>query len=92
MNSPPPMTRIELIHGSVSCFVLGLFSLLPVIGLPFAMVALARGWSIRRRSRGLWNPAERYLKWSGNCASWGAALSTITAITLGLLVALASKG
>jgi hypothetical protein len=88
MNNKPPLNRIELINSSLRCFTLGVFSLLPIIGLPIAAMVLARIWSIRRRSKGIWNPAERYLHWSGIFASWGAGFSSLAAVVFGMFTAI----
>jgi len=91
MNNPPPMNRAELIDRSLRCFVLGLWSLLPIIGLPIAAFVLMQNWRIQRRSRGMWNPAERFLRWACICASLGAGLSSLAAIVIGMLAALHSE-
>lgn len=91
MNIAPPQTRLQIIHGSVRCFVFSLFSLLPVIGLPFAVAALGFFWRANRRARGFWNPAADYLRWGLSCATWGAAISSLSAIAIGMAVALASE-
>jgi hypothetical protein len=87
--APPPPLRIELIAGSMRCFALGIFSLLPILGLPIAVLVLAMRWRIGRRARGFWNPAALYLHWGCQCASWGTALSSLVAIGVGMSIALA---
>ena len=84
------LSRVELIETSMRCFVLGLFSLLPVIGLPIAALVWMMNWRIQRRAAGAWNPAERYLRGGCVCASWGAFLSSLTAIVLGMIAAVSA--
>ena len=91
MRNGPPLTRVELIDASMSCFTLGLISLLPVIGLPIAVLVLSRARGIRRREAGMWNPARRYLFWGQVCASWGAGISTLAAVIVGMIAAFNSS-
>jgi len=90
MKTPPPLNRAELIDRSLRCFVLGLWSLLPIIGLPIAVLALMQNWRLHRRARGMWNPAERFLWWSWICATLGAGLSSLAAIVIGMLASIKS--
>jgi hypothetical protein len=86
MNAPPSI-RIEMIRRSMRCFVLGLFGLLPIIGLPFAVMVLVENWRLKSRFGAAWNPAGRYLRMGCLCASWGAGLSSLAAVFLGLMAA-----
>ena len=56
MNLPEPKIRIEIIERSEKCFWLGLFSLIPVLGLPLAVMSLGHNHRIRRLGAGQWNP------------------------------------
>jgi hypothetical protein len=87
MKTPPPPLRVEIIERSLRCFILGLFSLLPVIGLPLAAVVLVENWRIKSRAGAAWNPAGRYLHWACRCACWGAGISSLAALVLGLMAA-----
>lgn len=65
------MSKIEMIERSLSCFRLGLVGLLPVIGIPWAMMALAQYGRVKRGRGAAWNPAQRYLFWGALCARMG---------------------
>ncbi len=71
MKSYPLLTKIEMIERSMRCFVLGLFSLLPVIGIPMALVSLSNYRRVKRGQGTQWNPAQRYLFWGALCARMG---------------------
>ena len=73
-----PADRIRLIERSLRCFVFGLLSLIPLLGLPFAILAVSwhlKVWSEFGRE---WNPARLYLgcgyglAWLGGLISFGA--------------------
>jgi hypothetical protein len=83
MNLPEPKIRIEIIERSEKCFWLGLFSLIPVLGLPLAVMSLGHNHRIRRLGAGQWNPASRYRYWGAVFARLAIALLLIavTAIT-----------
>jgi len=68
-----PSQRIEMIRGSLRCFYLGLAGLIPVIGIPFALVSVLILYKVRKAAAG-WNPAERYLK----AAGWLGPLGLLT--------------
>jgi len=80
MKSRPPPTRVQTIERSLCCFVCGLFGLLPVIGLPFAVRAIADYYRVKRWQTPAWNPARSYLVWGVVCADAGLLL------TLGLVL------
>ena len=71
------MDRIELIKKSIRCFVLGLLSLLPILGLPMSVRALVIGHSVTRRQGWEWNPAQRYLLWGRALAWLGGFISLV---------------
>ncbi len=95
MKSGGPL-RVVLIDKSLACFFLGLFSVLPFIGLPLAVAALTRYWQIKRLLRQekdfAWNPAERYAHWGSVLAAWGGAISVLASITIGMLLAISYIG
>ena len=82
MKPVPQMAKIEMIERSLRCFALGLLGLLPVIGIPMAVAALGQYWRVKRASRGIWNPAGRYLFWGGICARLGLILVTFLTLTI----------
>jgi hypothetical protein len=89
MKPAQPMTRTEIIERSLRCFVLGLIGLLPVIGIPTAILS---GLEYRRVTRGqgdAWNPAHRYLFWGGFCARMGLGLFVVVP---GVLIIIALMG
>ncbi len=81
MKTPAPLSKIEMIERSMSCFVLGLCSLLPVIGIPFAVVALLRGLRVAAGQGEMWNPAQRYLI-VGRWLAWTTLLLTVATVVI----------
>jgi hypothetical protein len=86
MKPQPPMGKIEMIERSMRCFVLGLWGLLPVIGIPMALMSLLQNRRVKLGQGAMWNPAERYLFWGALCARIGLWPILI----IGVLVAVAS--
>jgi hypothetical protein len=80
MNSSASMAKIEMIERSMSCFMLGLFALLPVIGIPMAVMALAQYRRVKLGQGAMWNPAHRYLFWGVLCARLGLWPIVIAAV------------
>ena len=74
MNPLDPKIKIEIIERSVKCFWLGLFSLIPVFGVPLSVMALRHNRCIRQLDAGQWNPAHRYRYWGALCARLSDAL------------------
>jgi hypothetical protein len=68
------MTRAEMIEGSLRCFDYGLIGLLPVIGIPMAVLSAVQFARVKRGRGAMWNPADRYLLWGGVCARTSLAL------------------
>ena len=68
MKSRPPLTKMEMIEGSLSCFQWGLLALLPVIGIPMGVWSLVQYRRVKLGQGDRWNPAERYLRWGGICS------------------------
>lgn len=64
MSALSPMVRIEMIQRSIRCFWVGLFSLLPLVGIPLAVLSLADYLRIRRDRGDGWNPGA-YFSYSG---------------------------
>jgi len=79
MNKLDPKIKIEIIERSVKCFWLGLFSLIPVFGVPLSVMALRHNRRLRQLGAGQWNPAERYRYWGAVCARLSDALVFIFA-------------
>jgi hypothetical protein len=77
----PPAERIRLIERSMRCFVLGLLSLIPLVGLGLAVLAIRlhiRAWADGDHG---WNPARVYLA-AGLCLAWVGVLISLLAIGL----------
>jgi len=71
MKSPGPLTKIEMIERSMRCFTLGLLGLIPVIGIPMAVMSLSQARRVKLGRGAMWNPAQRYLVWGRFCARMG---------------------
>jgi len=65
------VAKIQMLKSSMKCFVFGLLSLLPVIGLPFALAALWISGRVRVKEKQLWNAARPYRIWGAVCAAAG---------------------
>ncbi len=74
MKAAPPMSKIEMMERSLRCFAYGLISLLPVIGIPMAVLSLVQYRRVKRGQGDMWNPAHRCLFWGGVCARMGLTL------------------
>lgn len=66
--------KIQMIKGSLRCFVFGVLGLLPVIGPPFALAALWISGRIRVKERSYWNAARPYRIWGITSAAVGAII------------------
>lgn len=91
MNTSAPMIRIELIDRSVRCFVMGLFGLLPVIGIPLAIASMRQHWRIRQIQDALPNPAHRYLYWGIVFSRVAVALMAIEITITAAIITMASR-
>ena len=79
------MNKVRVIERSVECQWLGVLSLVPVIGVMFAVAALFRYWRIRAEVGHEWNPAEKHLD-RGALFACAGMLLTILAALAGRLV------
>jgi hypothetical protein len=79
-SNPPPMDKIELIERSLRAFSFGLPGLVPFLGTPFAIVAIANNARIKRLGGSQWNPAARYLFWGMVCTRIGVTLTVILSL------------
>lgn len=75
MNSPAA-DKISLIEKSLRHFVFGILSLIPILGLPFAVLVLvlAPKWASDPKK---WNPARRYLVYGKILALFGILITLI---------------
>lgn len=70
--------KIAVIEGSLRCFVNGCVGMIPVVGVPFACVAIRAALNVRECRTNTWNPASRYLV-AGWILAWtGLLLTTVT--------------
>lgn len=83
-SQPASMDKVEMIERSMRSFWLGVAGALPVLGAPFALLALRNNSQIKRRAGAQWNPAQRYLSKGVLCARVGLGL------TIGIFLFLAA--
>jgi hypothetical protein len=79
-----PVARIELMERSLQCFVFGWLSLLPLLGLPFGIGAVAVYARVRFRASRERNPARRYLIWGLVLGLLGVVISALLACYINL--------
>jgi ABC-type phosphate transport system permease subunit len=89
--TPPPvnpasMDKVEVIQLSLRCFTMGLIGLLPVLGIPFAIVALSNYFHVNRLVGTQWNPAQTYLTWGLATALCGLFLTVVIAGVFGSMI------
>ena len=82
MTRPKSMDLIQAANRSMRCFVFGLLSFIPILGLAMAAIAWIHGWTVLRRRGTEWNPALPYLRWGRVLGLIGAFASTIAFILL----------
>ena len=73
-----------MIKGSVRCFGLGCFALIPVVGIAPALLTLIQFRHVVALSENSWNVANSYLVWGAVLAGVGLVVSLLC---LGLIVA-----
>ena len=76
-----PTDRILLIERSLRCFVFGLLSLVPLVGLGPAVLAIRMHFKTRAGNAGEWNPAQRYVR-AGYGLAWLGTLLSLGIIAL----------
>ncbi len=64
--------KLKMMKASMRCLVLGLMSLIPVIGVGYAVFALWYSFSARQQERNFWNPAKPPRIIGLVCATLGA--------------------
>jgi uncharacterized protein YybS (DUF2232 family) len=82
-----PEEQIEIITTSFRCFHLSLAGLVPLIGLPFSILAIFVGARLRSRLAKQWNPAKHYLDWGMTWAAIGVFDHLLAAIALYVAIA-----
>ena len=77
------MDKVRVIERSLRCFVMGCFSLIPLLGVIPAIVTLVTSHKVRQEARGHWNPAGRHLVF-GELLAWIGLGLTLSAVGLRL--------
>ena len=72
---PTPADKVRVIEQSLRCFAFGLLSLIPLLGLPFAVLAVVRHRNAWSQGDGEWNPTKAYLVWGFGLAWLGGLIS-----------------
>jgi ABC-type phosphate transport system permease subunit len=80
------MDKIEVIQRSLRCFTLGLIGIVPLLGVPFALLALDDFRQVRRGLGTQWNPARSYLKWGLATAISGLFLTVILSFVVAIII------
>ena len=57
------MDKIETIQRSLRCFIFGLLALLPLIGIPMAVLAISDYYRVTTCTGDRWNVARPFLVW-----------------------------
>jgi len=70
-----PADKVRVIEQSLRCFVFGCLSLIPLLGLPFAFLAVVRHLNAWSPGNQEWNPAKPYLLWGFGLAWLGGLIS-----------------
>jgi hypothetical protein len=68
----PVAAKLRMMNESIRCLVLGVLSLIPIIGVGCAVFALWYSYSARRREKFFWNPAKAQRIIGLVCAALGA--------------------
>ncbi len=67
-----PAAKLKMMKASIRCLTLGLFSLLPIIGVGYALFGLWYSFVARRQEKYFWNPAKPHRIAGLICAALGA--------------------
>jgi hypothetical protein len=73
---------IKTVEYSLRCFSLSVLGLIPLIGLPFVMMAFLNYHRARAICKGKWNPAQSYLAWGNVFSSLGVLISLLIILFL----------
>lgn len=80
------MDRARVIERSLQCFVIAWFSLVPLLGVAPAVMALRLHRRVRGETGANWNPAARYAG-AGFALAWlGLALSMLILASAALAI------
>jgi hypothetical protein len=81
-DQPAPADGIKVIEYSLRCFSFSLWSLIPLLGLPFVLMAFSNYRKARAVSQGHWNPARSLLAWGSALSSLGLLISTLVVMAI----------
>ncbi|HEX5220130.1 MAG TPA: hypothetical protein VFZ59_11235 [Verrucomicrobiae bacterium] len=84
--NPASMDKIEAIQRSLRCFTLGLIGIVPLLGVPFALLALDNFRQVRRGLGAQWNPAQAYLRWGIATAISGLFLTIVLTFVVAIII------
>jgi hypothetical protein len=79
------MSKIEMIEHSLRCFKFGLIGLLPIVGIPLAVLSTVEYLRVRRGRGEMWNPAQRYFFWGGVCSRMSLALYLVIPVVVTII-------
>lgn len=82
MKSTAPMGKLEMMEASFRCFRLGLWSLMPIIGIPIIFRTLTLNLRVETGSGTMWNPASGYLFWGAMLARLALMLNLVIVTTV----------
>ena len=85
MSVPTLMPKSEMLRSSMRCFKLGWWSLIPLLGVVPAILALLEFRAVVVGTGPRWNAARTRLM----LGAWLAGVGLVISILLGLLIALA---
>ncbi|MEW6303679.1 MAG: hypothetical protein AB1705_09425 [Verrucomicrobiota bacterium] len=71
------MNKVLVLETSLRCYVYGWLSFLPVLGIPFVVLALIDYQRARLEAGGEWNAANRYLHCGLALAALGGFVSLV---------------
>jgi len=89
MNETPAQAKIVMLKSSLRAFTLGVMGLVPVIGMPMALMALVCFRRACLAQRGNWNPARPFLVFG---LIYGTLGIIISMLLLGFVLYLAMTG
>jgi len=75
------MDKVLVIERSLRCFVAGCLSVIPLLGVIPAIVAIVLGHLVREEAKGHWNPARLHLL-CGTVLAWVGLGVTLFAVAL----------
>jgi hypothetical protein len=80
-----------MIENSLRCHCYGWLSLIPMLGLPFVVLAIQQYHRTWAEAGENWNPAKRHLT-AGLALAWIGALMTFGAVALFVLILIHEYG